>query len=128
MPNTYKQPYNDCTIPLPGYTALNPDGTALFPNCAYDGEASIAIKEAAGTTVTSLVGMTFAYNSLDNNKEPRSGYYADFRPDIAGLGGDRASSAPRPTCGFYQELPWFEDVVGVARCRLATSWPSAAIT
>jgi outer membrane protein insertion porin family len=117
VPNTYKQPYNDCTIPLPGYTALNPDGTPLYPNCAYDGEASIAIKEAAGTTVTSLVGMTFAYNSLDNNKEPRNGFYADFRPDIAGLGGDSRFFRAATDMRYYQELPWFEDVVGIARIQ-----------
>ena len=27
IPNDFKQPYNDCTVPLPGFTALNPDGT-----------------------------------------------------------------------------------------------------
>jgi outer membrane protein insertion porin family len=123
VPNTYKQPYNDCTIPLPGYTALNPDGTALYPNCAYDGEASIAIKEAAGTTVTSLVGMTFAYNGLDNNKEPRNGFYADFRPDVAGLGGDSRFLRAATDMRYYHELPWFEDVVAVARFQAGHIMP-----
>jgi outer membrane protein insertion porin family len=117
VPNTFKQPFNDCTVPLPGYTALNPDGTALFPNCAFDGEASVAIKEAAGSTITSLVGMTFAYNTLDNNKEPRNGFYADFRPDIAGLGGDSRFFRAATDMRYYHELPWFEDVVGVARLQ-----------
>ena len=31
IPNDEKQPYNDCSIPIPGYHALNADGTPNRP-------------------------------------------------------------------------------------------------
>ncbi len=51
-------------------------------------EASAAIKQALGQTLTSSVGYTLVWNSLDNNKDPTSGSYAAFSQDFAGLGGD----------------------------------------
>ena len=53
-----------------------------------NGEASLAIQQARGDTVTSLVGLTFAYNTLDNMRNPTSGIYAELKPEVAGLGGD----------------------------------------
>lgn len=115
IPNTYKKPFNDCSVPLASYTALNPDGTALYPNCAYDGEASVALKEAAGKTITSLVGLTFTYNTLDNNVDPRNGIFAELKPEIAGLGGDSHYLRVTGDARYYREL--FEDVVGIARVQ-----------
>jgi outer membrane protein insertion porin family len=115
IPNTIKQPFNDCAVPIPGYTALNPDGTANFPTCAIDGETSIALKEAAGKTLTSLAGVTFAYSTLDNAKNPRNGFYAELKPDIAGLGGDSKFFRVAGEGRYYHEL--FDDVVGVARVQ-----------
>ncbi len=115
IPNDYKKPYNDCSLPLPGYTALNADGTALYPNCAYDGEASVALKEAAGKTITSLVGLTFTYNTLDSNVEPRNGWYAELKPDVAGLGGDSRYLRVTGDVRYFREF--FEDFVGIARIQ-----------
>ena len=67
---TYKQPYNDCSIPIPGYTVLNADGTPNRLFCEGNGEASLAIKESQGETLTSLAGLTFNYNTLDSTKRP----------------------------------------------------------
>jgi len=39
-------------------------------------------------TLTSSIGYSLTYNSLDNNKDPSSGIYAQFSQDFAGLGGD----------------------------------------
>ena len=88
IPNTLKRPYNDCSFPLAGYTATNAAGQAIYPNCAYDGEASIALKEAVGSTLTSLAGVTLAYSTLDNLQLPRNGFYGELKPEFAGLGGD----------------------------------------
>lgn len=115
IPNTLSQPFNDCSVPLAGYTALNPNGTPLYPNCAWDGEASVALKEAAGKTLTSLVGLTFTYNTLDNNQNPRNGFYAELRPDVAGVGGDSRYVRVTGDARYYHEL--FEDVVGIARVQ-----------
>ena len=114
IPNDYKQPYNDCSVPLPGYTQINPAGTpgAGLPNrffCEGNGEASLAIKESQGKTLTSLAGLTFNYNTLDNVKDPRNGFYAEAKTDFAGLGGDSHYFRATGDARYYREL--FEDLL-----------------
>jgi outer membrane protein insertion porin family len=127
IPNTIKQPYNDCAVAIPGYTQVNgpflADGTTpnpfvgqpLYPSCATDGETSIVIKEAAGKTLTSLAGVTLGYSTLDNPKNPKNGFYAELKPDIAGLGGDSKYFRLVADGRYYYEL--FDDVVAVARAQ-----------
>ena len=107
IPNTYKQPFNDCFYDA-GY------GT-LYPNCAYNGEASIAIKESAGAYLTSAVGYTLAYNTLDNNKNPRAGMYAELKQDVAGLGGDSKFVRTTGEFRYYRELT--DDFVGMIKLQ-----------
>jgi outer membrane protein insertion porin family len=115
IPNTFKQPFNDCTVPISGVTLLNVDGTPNRTSCEGNGEASLALKEAVGETMTSLVGLTFAYSTIDNPKNPRNGIYAELKPDIAGLGGDSRYFRAVGDARYYHEL--FEDVVGIARVQ-----------
>lgn len=91
-------------------------------NLSANGEASLAIKQAAGETVTSLVGMNFTFNSLDNPRNPTNGFYAEVRPEVAGLGGDSQFFRITADARYYQEL--FEDVVGIARIQggYITAW------
>ena len=115
IPNDFKQPYNDCSVPIPGYTVLNPN---LTPNkywCEGNGEASLAIKESQGDTITSLAGLTFNYNTLDSTKEPRNGIYAELKTDFAGLGGDSHYFRATGDARYYRELT--EDFVGIARIQ-----------
>ena len=70
------------------YACSTPNGTPNRAFCEGNGEASLAIKEAQGETLTSLAGLTFNYNTLDNIKDPRNGFYAEVKTDFAGLGGD----------------------------------------
>ncbi len=49
---------------------------------------SAAIVQALGRTVTSSVGYTLLYNSLDNPQNPNEGMHVTFSQDFAGLGGD----------------------------------------
>jgi outer membrane protein insertion porin family len=116
IPNTFSRPYNDCTNPLPLVTPLNPDGTAAYPYCAFNGEASIAVKESQGRTTTSLAGVTLAYNTVDNLRNPTSGIYAEVKPDFAGLGGDSKFVRVSGEARFYKEL-FIEDVVGVLKLQ-----------
>lgn len=115
VPNDWRHPYNDCLVPIPGYTQLNPDGSPTYPNCTWDGEASLAIKEATGTTLTSLVGATLTYNTLDNTRNPTSGLYAEVKPDVAGVGGDSRFIRASADARYYYEL--FDEVVGFARLQ-----------
>lgn len=84
-------------------------------NNAANGEASLAIKQAEGETITSLVGLTFTFNSLDNPRNPTSGFYAELRPEVAGLGGDSEFTRVTADARYYHEL--FEDVIGIARVQ-----------
>ena len=115
IPNDLKQPYNDCSVPISGYTQLNPNGTPSRVFCEGNGEASLAIKESAGKSLTSLAGLTFNYNTLDSNKDPRNGFYGELKTDIAGLGGDSRYFRATGDARYYHEL--FEDIVGIARVQ-----------
>ena len=115
IPNDFKQPYNDCSVPIGGYTQLNPNGTPNRIFCEGNGEASLAIKESAGKSLTSLAGLTFNYNTLDSNKDPRNGFYGELKTDFAGLGGDTRYFRTTGDARYYYEL--FEDVVGIARVQ-----------
>jgi outer membrane protein insertion porin family len=115
IPNDIKQPYNDCTVPIIGFTVLNPDGTPNKFSCEGNGEASLAIKESQGDTLTSLAGITFNYNTLDNVKDPRNGIYAEVKTDFAGLGGDSHYFRATGDARYYREI--YEDIVGIARIQ-----------
>lgn len=117
IPNTIKQPYNDCTVPILGFTPLNPDLSPMYPYCAtYNGEASVAVKQSQGRTLTSLVGVTLAYNTVDNLRDPHSGIYAEVKPDVAGLGGDSKFVRVTGEMRAYKEL-FIDDVVGLFKLQ-----------
>ena len=116
IPNNFKRPFNDCSNPLPLITPLNADGTAQYPYCAFNGEASIAVKESQGRTLTSLVGVTLAYNTVDNMRNPTSGIYAEVKPDFAGVGGDSKFVRVSGEARVYKEL-FIDDVVGVLKIQ-----------
>ena len=51
-------------------------------------DASLAVKEAAGTQITSLVGTSIAYDTRNHPRDPNRGLYISVGADFAGLGGD----------------------------------------
>jgi len=87
------------TFPTPAGTpnGLNSSPATTPPNppigiqtdCYIDGEASLAVKKelARGTVWASAVGYSLTYNTVDNLKDPTAGLLAEFRQDVAGLGG-----------------------------------------
>jgi outer membrane protein insertion porin family len=86
-------------------------------NCYSDGESSLAVRKelANGPVLVSLVGYTLAYNTVDNNKSPTSGMYAELKQDLAGVGGNvnfiRSSFETR---NYYEVV---SDVVGVLKLQ-----------
>ncbi|MBA4223447.1 MAG: outer membrane protein assembly factor BamA [Bosea sp.] len=117
IPNTFSKPYNDCTFPLDGITPGTPGGSAASQtfSCLTNGEATVAVKEAQGTTLTSLVGLNFNYNSLDNYQNPRNGFVAELKPEFAGVGGDSKFLRVSADARYYKEF--LEDFVGIARIQ-----------
>ena len=73
------------------------------------------MKEAQGTTLTSLVGLNFNYNSLDNFQNPRNGFTAELKPEFAGLGGDSKFLRVSADARYYKEF--LDDFVGIARVQ-----------
>ena len=79
--------------------------------------ASAAIRQAAnsGTVLTSLVGYTLAYNTLDNNKNPTKGLLVELKQDFAGVGGDTNFIRSTGDARFYYDVGW--DVVALFRLQ-----------
>jgi outer membrane protein insertion porin family len=117
IPNDTDRPYNDCSSPIAGFTPGSSGASAVTDtnSCLTNGEASLAIKEAAGKRLTSLVGYTLAYNTLDNAKNPTDGLYAELRQDVAGLGGN--AKFIRSTTDMRYYYPLYDDIVGLARVQ-----------
>ncbi len=123
VPNTADLPYNDCLVTPAGQTANNTvdrltgvgASTGGTLDCLLNGEASVAIKEARGRRLTSMVGLSFVYNSLDNINNPKNGFYAELRPEIAGVGGDSKFFRVSGDARYYREI--FDDVVGLVRLQ-----------
>ena len=127
IPNSTSQPYNDCTYPINGTTpgtfgALPVDTIFGTTSCLTNGEASVALKQAQGDWVTSMVGYTLSYNSLDNPRDPHNGIRADLKQDFAGVGGNSEFLRTTVDIRGYHEL-YFDNLVGIARCRLAIFQP-----
>jgi len=117
IPNTASHPYDDCTNPIWGTTPGITTGTTLGYsfNCMTNGEASLALKEAAGSTLTSMVGYTMSYNSLDNNKNPTTGLYVELKQDFAGAGGTERFI--RTTGDIHYYYPLYDQIVGFVRVQ-----------
>jgi outer membrane protein insertion porin family len=125
---------NDCQY---SPNALQRGGTGVSPvseyfrylygdggNCYSLGEASLAARKelAAGPVLVSMIGYTIAYSTVDNNRNPTSGTYAEIKQDIAGLGGDVNFVRTQLESRSYYEM--FSDVVGVLKLQAGhiASW------
>jgi outer membrane protein insertion porin family len=95
----------------PPQTATDASGTGLW--CYSDGEASLPVRKelAGGSTLTSAVGYSLDYNTLDNNKNPTDGLIIDFKQDFAGVGGDVSYLKSAFDAKYY--TPLVSDIVGL---------------
>jgi outer membrane protein insertion porin family len=105
--------------PSPAYIAAagiaDPTGTGL--GCFSDGESSLPVRKelANGGTVTSSLGYSLSYNTLDNNKDPTEGLLIDFKQDFAGVGGDVRYLKSAIDAKYY--TPLVADIVGLIRVQ-----------
>jgi outer membrane protein insertion porin family len=91
--------------------ATDTSGTGLW--CYSDGEASLPVRKelAGGATLTSSVGYSLNYNTLDNNKNPTDGLLIDFKQDFAGVGGDVTYLKSTIDAKYF--TPLVADIVGL---------------
>jgi len=113
--------------PSPAWVAANGAGAATALGavdastvglwCYSDGEASLPIRQelASGRTLTSSVGYSLDYNTLDNNKNPTDGLLIDLRQDFAGVGGD-VTYLKTAIDGKYF-TPLVADIVGIVHVQ-----------
>src|SRR6185369_8113227 len=91
--------------------ATDTSGIGLW--CYSDGEASLPVRKElqSGRTLTSAVGYSLNYNTLDNNKNPTDGLLVDFKQDFAGVGGDVTYLKTAIDAKYY--TPLVSDIVGL---------------
>jgi outer membrane protein insertion porin family len=107
---------NDCR----GSAAAAPPGTpdanltnGATTNCYANGEASLPVRAdlSRGSTLTSAIGYSLVYNTLDNNRNPTSGLMIEGKQDFAGVGGDVNFIRTAGDLRNYYEV--FPDIVSV---------------
>jgi len=91
--------------------ATDTSGVGLW--CYSDGEASLPVRRElqSGKTLTSAIGYSLNYNTLDNNKNPTDGLLVDFKQDFAGVGGDVTYLKSQIDAKYY--TPLVADIVGL---------------
>ncbi|QQN61698.1 outer membrane protein assembly factor BamA [Bradyrhizobium diazoefficiens] len=106
-------PQGAADIAASGYNFAATNGLG----CYNDGEASLPVRRelANGKTLTSALGYTLTYNTLDNNKNPTDGLLVDFRQDFAGVGGDVSYLKTVADAKYYQSL--VSDLVGLVHLQ-----------
>lgn len=100
---------------------VNAAGATVTTGCT---PAAPALRSAAnsGSVITSLVGYTLAYNTLDNNKNPTHGILAEVKQDFAGVGGDVNFIRSTFDGRLYYDVGW--DIVALLRVQAGhiASW------
>jgi outer membrane protein insertion porin family len=88
------------------------------------GMVSLPIQEAAaaGPAWVSMVGYSLAFDTRDSKRSPTEGLYAEYKQDIAGLGGDVNFIKTTEDARYYQ--PITTDVTGIGRVQSGylTGW------
>jgi outer membrane protein insertion porin family len=94
-----------------GQTATDTSGVGLW--CFSDGEASLPVRKElqSGKALTSSLGYSLNYNTLDNNKNPTDGLLIDWKQDFAGVGGDVKYIKSAIDAKYY--TPLVADIVGL---------------
>jgi outer membrane protein insertion porin family len=104
------------------YSIYNQSITLASPSSAATTSLPIQQAAAAGSQWVSSVGDTVSYNTLDNNKSPTSGFNAQLKQDLAGLGGDVKFLRTTEDVRYYH--PISDDVVSLVRAQggYITGW------
>ncbi len=104
---------NPAFNPSPAFITATTGNQNPGLGCYADGESSLPVRKelASGKTLTSLIGYTLNYNTLDNNKNPTDGLFVEFKQDYAGVGGDVTFLKTTFDAKYY--TPLVSDIVGL---------------
>ncbi|ORE95298.1 Outer membrane protein assembly complex, YaeT protein [Stappia sp. 22II-S9-Z10] len=93
------------------YTLFNREVDVDAGDCAA-GYISRSVCDSEGSRLTSLIGTSLTYNSLDDQFNPRDGYYGQIKGEFAGLGGDAFFLRGTAKARAYREVLPAAGVVG----------------
>ncbi len=105
-------PFTDTTSFQVFYSIYTRDIEVDNSDC-QDGTLSVAVCDSAGERLTSLVGGSLIYNTLDDRFNPRDGLYGKFTTEFAGVGGDTAFFRQTVKARGYREIVPAYGVVGM---------------
>jgi outer membrane protein insertion porin family len=117
LANCNNNPANTLLAFNPSPAFANANGIDLTSTnglgCYFDGEASLPVRRElqSGKALTSSVGYSLNYNTLDNNKNPTDGLLVDWKQDFAGVGGDVKYIKSAIDAKYY--TPLVADIVGL---------------
>lgn len=84
---------------------------------ATDLTAGVLADIAAGATITSSVGYTLTYNTIDSQILPRDGEFLRITQDFAGVGGDVNYIRTLADARIYRQLHTDWDLVGLVGAK-----------
>ncbi|ABQ32429.1 outer membrane protein assembly factor BamA [Bradyrhizobium sp. BTAi1] len=99
---------------LGGVDPTNSTSSGVYGyGCYGDGESSLAVRKELndGAALTSALGYTLTYNTLDNTKNPTDGLLIDWRQDFAGVGGNVSYLKSAVDAKYF--TPLVSDIVSV---------------
>ncbi len=81
--------------------------------CFGDGESTLPVRKelADGAALTSALGYTLNYNTLDNTRNPTDGLLIDWKQDFAGVGGNVSYFKSAVDAKYF--TPLVSDIVSV---------------
>lgn len=91
-------------FPTSEYGSVGLHYTLRFSQVNAYSSASYAVTSAVGNRVTSAIGYSFYYNTLDDAMKPTSGYLFSFNQDLAGFGGTMKYLKTETSLTTYRKL------------------------
>lgn len=99
-----------------GLASTSATGSSGNWTCVDDGESSVALRAINNQwRITSMLGYSLIYNTLDRFNNPTSGIYAELRQDFAGLGGNSRFVRTTGEFRYFHDLTG--DVIGSIRLQ-----------
>ena len=89
----------------------------LGPGNPCPPNVSIALCTAEGDVLISSGTYSLIYDSIDDRRNPRDGFYARFTQRFAGLGGDVNYLRSEASASYYRTLLADQDVIGLVRVQ-----------
>lgn len=106
---------SDLKVTLNASLANETISDVTFDGVASGKDATLYYTE--GDSLTSSIGHSTVYSTVDNMADPSNGVYLKLTQDLAGLGGDVSYVRSNADARYYRELFYGTDIVGLVRVQ-----------